>query len=260
MAEGKRYYWLKLKDDFFTSRRMKKLRKIAGGDCYTIIYLKLQLLSLKTEGHLYYDGIEESFAAELALDIDEDAENVAMTMQFLINTQLAEMSEDGCELYLPWVTASTGSEGASAKRVRDFRQREQTKLLAETPALLQSNASALQCNIPVTERKSKSKDIEKDIEKDTYTADKPQRVFNKPTLQEVKEYCTEKGYHFDPEEFIDHYEANGWKVGRTAMKDWKATCRTWERRNAEYGRKPISGADTSTGTAGRFDGLQLYDA
>ena len=91
-------------------------------------------------------------------------------------------------------------------------------------------------------------------------ADKPQRVFKKPTLQEVKEYCTEKGFHFDPEEFIDHYDANGWKVGKAAMKDWKAACRTWERRNTEYGCKSVPGKDTSKGTNGRFDGLQLYDA
>lgn len=47
MAENKRYYWLKLMDDFFDSKRIKKLRKMAGGDTYTIIYLKMQLLSLK---------------------------------------------------------------------------------------------------------------------------------------------------------------------------------------------------------------------
>ena len=41
MSEGKRYYWLKLKDDFFTSKRIKKLRAMAGGDTYLIIYLKL---------------------------------------------------------------------------------------------------------------------------------------------------------------------------------------------------------------------------
>ena len=47
MANDKKYYWLKLKDDFFRDKKMKKLRNIAGGDTYTIIYLKMQLLSLK---------------------------------------------------------------------------------------------------------------------------------------------------------------------------------------------------------------------
>ena len=73
MAE-KRYFWLKLFDDFFTSKRIKKLRNLAGGDTYTIIYLKMQLKALKDEGYLYFDGVMDDFAEELALDIDEKAE------------------------------------------------------------------------------------------------------------------------------------------------------------------------------------------
>ena len=69
---NKRYYWLKLKDNFFNEKAIKKLRNIAGGDTYTIIYLKLLLKSMKTGGKLYFDGIEDNFCKELALDIDED--------------------------------------------------------------------------------------------------------------------------------------------------------------------------------------------
>ncbi len=57
----KKFYWLKLHKDFFKSKEMKKLRRVAGGDTYTIIYLKLQLLSLENDGHLYFDGIDDSF-------------------------------------------------------------------------------------------------------------------------------------------------------------------------------------------------------
>ena len=49
---AKRYYWLKLKADWFSDKRIKKLRSIAGGDTHTIIYLKMMLLSLKDEGKL----------------------------------------------------------------------------------------------------------------------------------------------------------------------------------------------------------------
>ena len=71
MATNKRYYWIKLKEEFFTDKRIKRLRRISGGDTYTIIYLKLLLLSLKDEGKLYYDGVESDFIKELALTIDE---------------------------------------------------------------------------------------------------------------------------------------------------------------------------------------------
>jgi hypothetical protein len=56
----------------------------------------------------------------------------------------------------------------------------------------------------------------------------------KPTLAEVKAYCDERQNGVDAQKWYDHYEANGWKVGRTAMKDWKACVRTWERKKTEY--------------------------
>lgn len=86
----KKYYWLKLKSDFFTSRAMKKLRRIAGGDTYTVIYLKLQLLSLKDEGLLYYEGVEPTFYEEMALALDEDTENIKNTIETLIDIGLAQ--------------------------------------------------------------------------------------------------------------------------------------------------------------------------
>ena len=70
MAENKRYYWLQLKENFFKQPRIKKLRRMAGGDTYTIIYLKMQLLSLQNGGKLVYEGIEDDFVNELALNID----------------------------------------------------------------------------------------------------------------------------------------------------------------------------------------------
>ena len=87
---SKRYYWLKLQKDFFTQPKIKKLRKIAGGDTYTIIYLKMQLLSLSNGGKLFFDGIEESFSEEIALTIDEDPDNVKVTVQYLLSQGLIE--------------------------------------------------------------------------------------------------------------------------------------------------------------------------
>lgn len=56
-----------------------------------------------------------------------------------------------------------------------------------------------------------------------------EKKFKKPTLDEVKEYCLERCNNIKAEQFIDYYEANGWKVGKNSMKDWKASIRTWER-------------------------------
>lgn len=60
---AKRYYWLKLPDGFFRQKAIKKLRKIAGGDTYTIIYLKMLLVAMKQDGRLYFEGVEATFYA-----------------------------------------------------------------------------------------------------------------------------------------------------------------------------------------------------
>lgn len=161
MAE-KRYYWLKLREDFFNSKRIKKLRRVAGGDTYTIIYLKMQLKALRSDGYLYYDGLEESFAEELALDIDEEVDNVRMTINYLLTTGLMETS-DSSEFLLPWVVESTGSETASAQRARDFRKRQKGQ--AEALQCNNKVTQALQCNATVTETQPpQNVEIEKEIE------------------------------------------------------------------------------------------------
>lgn len=133
---SKRYYWLRLKDDFFASKRIKKLRRLAGGDTYTIIYLKLQLLAMKTDGIIKYTGLEEDFADELALDIDEESDNVRVTLSYLLSTGLAETS-DNVSYYFPYAVENTGSEVASTKRSRECRARKKAALEAadSTPAI-----------------------------------------------------------------------------------------------------------------------------
>lgn len=60
------------------------------------------------------------------------------------------------------------------------------------------------------------------------------KVFVRPTIDEVRAYCLERGKGVDPQRWLDHYESNGWKVGKVAMKDWKAAVRKWE--NNDYGQ------------------------
>ena len=73
----------------------------------------------------------------------------------------------------------------------------------------------------------------------------PQR-FSKPDVEEIAEYCRERGSKVDAQRFYDYYEANGWKVGKNPMKDWKAAIRTWERNQENRGSQTMkSGKETS---------------
>lgn len=88
-----RYYWLKLHDNFFDKYEIKKLRKIPGGDTYTIIYLKLLLYTMNTEGKIPFEGLETHIHKEIALKINEDETSVEMTLNALKMMKLLEERE-----------------------------------------------------------------------------------------------------------------------------------------------------------------------
>ena len=88
VKQNKRYYWLQLKEDFFTSKEMKLLRRLPGGNEHTIIYLKIMLASLQDGGKIYFENLGHDLAEEISLLIDEDIEAVRMTLLFLTNKQL----------------------------------------------------------------------------------------------------------------------------------------------------------------------------
>ena len=150
VVKNKRYYWIQLAQDFFKSKEMKLLRKIAGGDTHTIIYLKMMLISLEDGGHIYYDGLADNLAEEIALVIDENVEDIKITLIFLESKGLLTRNSDR-DYFLEQVPEMVGSETASARRVRKFRE----------------NQLALQCNNDVTKRNGDiEKDIDTEIEKD----------------------------------------------------------------------------------------------
>ena len=139
MAE-KKFFWLKLKEDFFyTETAIKKLRKIAGGDTYTVIYLKILLRSLKDSGKIFFEGIDDSFHEELALMIDEEPDNVLFTLTFLEKCGLLLKVND-FEYELTAIPCLTGSESESAPRVRKHREKQKT---------LQSNDGVTFCNTEI---------------------------------------------------------------------------------------------------------------
>ena len=140
MAE-KKYYWLKLGDEFFGDKTIKKLRKIAGGDTYTIIYLKMLLLAVKQNNRLYFEGVEETFPAELALELDEDVENVSVTCSFLEKKGLLKvMSEE--EFFLTQCDEMVGSETEAARRKR--KQRNLERLAGEKQVALPARETQVQ--------------------------------------------------------------------------------------------------------------------
>lgn len=83
-------------------------------------------------------------------------------------------------------------------------------------------------NKNIEDRKENKEDIK---EKHPTGVKRKRAPFVKPTLDEVRAYCLERGNSVNAEAWMAHYESNGWKVGNSPMKDWKAAVRTWEHNN-----------------------------
>lgn len=170
MADLKRYYWFRLHKDFFQKKEIKRLRRVAGGDTYTIIYLKMLLRSIVDGGKLYFDGYEETFVSELALDIDEDEQNVQITVNYLLkNGLLLECEAD--EYYLPEASNNTGSETAAASRMRKLRNKSKelnsnnvTQECNNVTSMLQECSQPLQTCYGEIEKEIENRDI--DIDRD----------------------------------------------------------------------------------------------
>lgn len=154
VVKNKRYYWIQLAQDFFKSKEMKLLRKIAGGDTHTIIYLKMMLISLEDGGHIYYDGIADNLAEEIALVIDENVEDIKITLIFLESKGLLTRKNDR-DYFLEQVPEMVGSETASTRRSRKHRE-----LTA-----LHCNTIATTCNGDIDIEKDIDTEIEKDVDK-----------------------------------------------------------------------------------------------
>ncbi|WP_414151024.1 phage replisome organizer N-terminal domain-containing protein [Acetobacterium carbinolicum] len=122
MAKNKRYYWLKLKESFFREKEIKKMRRLENGGDYIVIYLKLILLSINSDGCLIFTGNEESMFEQLALEIDEDEELIKETIDFCIKNSLLEI--DGDEYLLPRIAEFIGSETDKAELMRRKRAKD----------------------------------------------------------------------------------------------------------------------------------------
>ena len=125
---GKRYYWLKLQVSFFQELIIKQLRTLPEGDSIVLLYLKLLLKAINTEGIIYYQNILPSLHEEIALDTGEKPALVKLTISALCQYHAAVFLDDQ-SLQLLYLEDMVGSESASAARVRNHRANQ--KLLKE---------------------------------------------------------------------------------------------------------------------------------
>jgi predicted phage replisome organizer len=157
----KKYYWLKLKRDFFKRHDIQIIESMPNGKDYVLFYLKLLVESVDHEGALRFNSTipynEEMLSTITRTNIDV----VRAAMKLFTELQMIEVLDDGT-IYMNEVTSLLGSEGWSTERVRRFR--EARKQLPQD--IQECNASVTSCNTTETKSKRKSIEIDKDIDTD----------------------------------------------------------------------------------------------
>lgn len=193
--ENRRFYWLQLSKEFFLSKEMKLLRKIAGGDTHTIIYLKMMVWSLENNGIIYFDGVADNLAEELSLEIDESVEDIKITLMFLESKGLiTKGSNDSREYQLEQVPELTGSETASTRRSRKHRENQRA---------LQCNVNATKCNVEIEKEIDKELDKELDIELDIELESEVEKssTANANPLKTISDYYQQEIGVLSPNQF-----------------------------------------------------------
>lgn len=233
MSDNKKYYYLRLKDNFFDSDELKILESMKDGYLYSNILLKLYLRSLKNDGKLVVNDRIPYNAEMLASVTGHQIGTVKQALSIFKDLGLIDVLENGA-IYMLDIQNFIGKGSSEADRKREYRQRIETDRTNVQTNLRQiSEKSPPEIEIEL----EKDIEIEKEIHSSAKSTTTKRKRFEKPTLSEIEQYCTERNNNVNAEQFYDYYESNGWKVGKNSMKDWKAAVRTWER--SEY-RKPNS--------------------
>lgn len=213
--------WIKIVVDIFDDEKIKLIESMPDGDSIIVCWFKLLCLAGRQNNYgvlMLNDRI--AYTDEmLATVFRRPLQTVRLALSTFEQFGMIEII-NGAITIPKWCKHQNldGIEKVreqTKERVAKYRERQ--KLLAS-------------CNVTVTDGNATDKDIEidKEEEKENSIVGQPKR-FKPPTVKEVADYCRERNNGIDAQHFVDYYTANGWKVGKNSMKDWKAAVRTWEK-------------------------------
>jgi predicted phage replisome organizer len=221
MSDNKKYYYLRLKDNFFDSDELKILESMKDGYLYSNILLKLYLRSLKNDGKLVVNDRIPYNAEMLASVTGHQVGTIKQALSMFKELGLIEVLEDGA-IYMLDIQNFIGKGSSEADRKREYRQRIETD---------RTNVRQISDKTPPEIELEIEKELEIELDTKAKKSSTKAKRFVKPTLSEIEQYCIERKNNVNAEQFFDYYESNGWKVGKNSMKNWQAAVRTWEKNN-----------------------------
>ena len=212
MADNKKYYYMRLNENYFDSETQVLLESMPDGYLYSNILLKLYLKSLKNDGRLMFNEKIPYSPQMIATITRHQVGTVEKALEIFKELNIIDLIDTGA-IYMLDIQNFIGKSNTEADRKRAYRRRIE----------IEKGQMSLECPLEI----EKEIELEKEIEIKTKKTNK----FVKPTIEEVQQYCNERNNNINAEHFIDYYNSNGWKVGKNPMKDWRAAIRTWERNN-----------------------------
>jgi len=214
----KKFYWLKLDRNFFKRHDIRIIEDMPNGKEYVLFYMKLLLESIDHEGMLRFNDLVPYNDQMLATITNTNIDIVRSAIKMFQQLSLMEILDDQT-IFITDTNKMLG-ESTSTHRVQRFRVNQKIFSLVQNET---------QRNVTETLHGTElEKELEIDKEKDKEYVGKR---FTIPTLDDVKSYCLERKNKVDAEMFIDFYTSKNWLVGKSKMKDWKASVRTWEKSN-----------------------------
>ena len=219
MAENGKYYWLKLKRDFFKRHDIRIIEEMPNGKDYILFYLKLLLESIDHEGSLRFSDTIPYNEQMLSVVTHTNIDIVRSAMKLFIELNMMQVLEDQT-IYMNEVDKLIGSavDNDNANRQRRFRERQKQGALQNVTDSVTKN----------NESKSIEKELKKDIDSFTTTT-----TGDAPTLIEIfmyfKDNC-EGEYIPEAEKFHAYNAKRGWDC----LPDWKATANLWIARIKEH--------------------------
>lgn len=227
MADDRKYYYLKLKDNFFESDNMILMENMKDGYLYENILLKLYLKSLKDGGRLMLNGRIPYNSQMIASITRHQVGTVEKALKVFEELELVEVLDNGV-IYMLDIQNFIGESSTEADRKREYRARIERE---KTSGQIEGQMSAQMTGQNSPEIRDKRLDIrykKREVEK---------KRFAPPSIEEIRTYCQEKNYDVDPEQFIDFYESKDWMIGKNKMQNWKAAVNTWARRDKNKGQQ-----------------------
>ena len=142
------------------------------------------------------------------------------------------------------------------KKYSDFCKKQQENIRKRWDTTVYDGTSGIPDDTKHTKEKEKEKEniLSSPNVEDSIERTPARKRFTPPTLAEVTAYCRERQNAVDPQRFIDYYTANGWKVGKNSMKDWKAAVRTWEGKQRDTAPAQRSSLDETRAVLRRIAG------